>query len=92
MQTAHRILGIAPIVAHPRWSATQPTDLGWWAIAILTALVFGAHAMMDFLAGAGGTFGMSICELENASSACAVVIWVAFMLAGRVIGRGERTT
>jgi len=49
----------------------------WWPIL----LVVGIHALSDVLAGTGGTLGLSTYALESMFSGCALVIWVAFLLA-----------
>ncbi len=46
-------------------------------------LVVGVHALTDILAGTGGIPGMSIVALEATFSACAVFLWIAFILAAR---------
>jgi hypothetical protein len=46
-------------------------------------LVFVLHALMDFLAGGGGAFGLSLYGLESLFSAIAIVVWVVSMFAVR---------
>jgi hypothetical protein len=46
-------------------------------------VVFALHAFMDFLAGAGGTFGISLYGLESLFSSIGIVMWVICLLAVR---------
>jgi hypothetical protein len=53
----------------------------YWFILLVVVI----HALTDILAGCGGALELSICKLEGIFSACAVVPWVVFLLAGRTI-------
>lgn len=49
----------------------------------LILLVVGIHALMDFLAGAGGTLGISTFGLEGIFSVLAIFVWLIFLFAVR---------
>jgi hypothetical protein len=56
----------------------------FWPIGTVVII----HAWTDFLAGAGGTLGISLYNLESIFSVCAILTWIGFVLAGRTIQRG----
>jgi hypothetical protein len=64
--------------------AVAITSRRFWPILLVVAV----HAVSDVLAGAGGTLGLSTYTLESIFSGCALVIWVAFLLA-RDISRDD---
>jgi hypothetical protein len=56
----------------------------YWLIVLVVVI----HAFTDFLAGAGGTLGFSLYGLETTFSACAVLVWAVFLIAGRAFDAG----
>jgi hypothetical protein len=77
-------LAVAPIVAHPRWTIRQPADVVCMVSAALIAVAFlrfnGWFAWSDYRQLTLASFG--------GFSVCAVVVWGAFLIAGRAIHRG----
>jgi len=58
----------------------------------LIALVLAIHALMDWIAGAGGWLRLSLWSMETIFLVCAAFTWLAFLLAVRAMSSDNRSS